>query len=96
MVLAGLAHGPVLLHHLPVGDRVDEITSKQVSSTASALVSSACYLAVVSWLTVGLTGLVATMYEQIGYSVADVVAKAVFGRADLGHRREFVSWCIWV
>ena len=35
------------------------------------------------------------MYEQIGYSVADVVAKAVFGRADLGHRREFVSWCIW-
>ena len=39
-----LAMVPVLLHRLPVGDRVDETTSKQVSSTASALVSSACYL----------------------------------------------------
>ena len=58
--------------------------------------SPACYLTVVSWLTVGLTGPVATMYEQIGCSVADVVAKVVFGCADLGHRREFVSWCIWV
>jgi len=28
---------------------------------------------------VGLAGPTATMYEQIGYSVADVMAKAVFG-----------------
>jgi hypothetical protein len=27
----------------------------------------------------GLAGHVATTYEQVGYSVADVVAKAVFG-----------------
>jgi bacteriorhodopsin len=67
---------------------LNEATSKQASSTASALVSSARYLTVVSWLTypfvyiiknVGLAGPVATMSEQIGYSVADVVAKAVFG-----------------
>ena len=40
----GLGLCPVLLHRLPVGNRVDETSSKQVSSTASALVSSACYL----------------------------------------------------
>merc|ERR1712210_322773 len=43
---------------------------------------------VISWLTypgvyiiksMGLAGNVATMYEQVGYSIADVVAKAVFG-----------------
>ena len=28
---------------------------------------------------IGLSGPTATMYEQVGYSVADVVAKAVFG-----------------
>ena len=49
---------------------------------------------VVSWLTVGLAGPAATMYEQIGYSVAHVVAKAVFESADLGHRREFVSFSV--
>ena len=32
------------------------------------------------------------MYEQIGYSVADIVAKAVFGRADLVLSREV--WCV--
>ena len=47
----GLGHGPVLLRRLPVGDQVDEATSKQASSTASVLVSSACFLIVVSWLT---------------------------------------------
>ena len=40
-----------MLRRLPVGDRVDEATNYQASSTASALVSSACYLTVVSWLT---------------------------------------------
>jgi bacteriorhodopsin len=63
-------------------------TDKQGSSTASSLISAARYLTVVSWCTypfvyiiknIGLAGPVATMYEQIGYSCADVVAKAVFG-----------------
>ena len=33
LVLVGFGHGPVLLRRLPVGDRVDEATSKQASST---------------------------------------------------------------
>ncbi len=54
----------------------------------SGLLSAARYLTVVSWLTypfvyliknVGLAGTTATMYEQVGYCVADVMAKAVFG-----------------
>merc|ERR1712099_218295 len=53
-----------------------------------SLVVSARYLTVISWLTypgvyiiksMGLAGNIATTYEQVGYSVADVVAKAVFG-----------------
>jgi len=67
---------------------LSEATSKQGSETASMLVSAARYLTVVSWCTypfvyivknIGLSGPSATMYEQVGYSVADVVAKAVFG-----------------
>merc|ERR1712027_79923 len=67
---------------------LSEATAKQASSTASSLVSAARYLTVISWLTypgvyivkmIGLSGPVATTYEQIGYSIADVVAKAVFG-----------------
>jgi len=62
-------------------------TSKQPESVRG-LVSAARYLTVVSWLTYpgvyiiknfGLAGAQATTYEQVGYSVADVVAKAVFG-----------------
>jgi len=62
-------------------------TAKQPPS-AQGLVAKARYLTVVSWLTypfvyiiksVGIAGPVATTWEQIGYSVADVVAKAVFG-----------------
>eukprot|EP00451_Oxyrrhis_marina_P003328 CAMPEP_0204253694 /NCGR_PEP_ID=MMETSP0468-20130131/2033_1 /ASSEMBLY_ACC=CAM_ASM_000383 /TAXON_ID=2969 /ORGANISM="Oxyrrhis marina" /LENGTH=278 /DNA_ID=CAMNT_0051227297 /DNA_START=49 /DNA_END=885 /DNA_ORIENTATION=- len=64
-----------------------EATARQPESVVG-LVSAARYLTAVSWLTypfvyiiknIGLAGPVATMYEQIGYSVADVVAKAVFG-----------------
>ena len=64
-----------------------EATSKQPESV-KGLVVAARYLTAVSWLTypfvyivknVGLAGAVATTYEQIGYSVADVTAKAVFG-----------------
>jgi bacteriorhodopsin len=67
---------------------LSQSTSKQPSSTAAGLVTAARYLTAVSWCTyplvymvksVGLAGATATVYEQIGYSVADVVAKAVFG-----------------
>jgi len=76
---------------------LNEATNKQASSSAASLIGAARYLTVISWCTyplvyiiknVGLSGPVASMYEQIGYSIADVVAKAVFGD-DLGHcRRE--------
>merc|ERR1711939_858918 len=64
-----------------------EATEKQAESV-KGLVVSARYLTVISWLTypfvyiiknIGLAGAVATTYEQVGYSIADVVAKAVFG-----------------
>merc|ERR1719455_2514 len=66
---------------------LNEATSKQHESV-KGLVVAARYLTVISWLTypfvyivknIGLAGTVATTYEQVGYSVADVVAKAVFG-----------------
>ena len=66
----------------------NESTSKQPSPAAASLVSAARYLTVVSWLTypfvyiinnVGLAGSTAIMYAQIEYSIADVMAKAVFG-----------------
>merc|ERR1711972_1291902 len=62
-------------------------TKKQPDSVRG-LVVTARYLTVISWLTypfvyiiknIGLAGAVATTYEQVGYSMADVVAKAVFG-----------------
>jgi len=62
-------------------------TSKQPDSV-QGLVSAARYLTVISWLTypfvyiiknIGLNGAVAMTYEQVGYSAADVTAKAVFG-----------------
>merc|ERR1712066_887855 len=65
-----------------------EATSKQPSAAVSALVANARYLTAISWLTypfvyivknIGLAGATASTYEQIGYSIADVVAKAVFG-----------------
>ncbi|CAE8586948.1 unnamed protein product [Polarella glacialis] len=65
-----------------------ESTSKQPSPAAASLVSAARYLTVLSWCTypfvymvksVGLAGPAATMYEQVGYSIADVMVKAVFG-----------------
>merc|ERR1719441_43875 len=66
---------------------LNDATAKQPDSVKS-LVVAARYLTVVSWLTypfvyiiknIGLAGTVATTYEQVGYSIADVVAKAVFG-----------------
>mmetsp|Transcript_108458 Transcript_108458/g.302472 ORF Transcript_108458/g.302472 Transcript_108458/m.302472 type:complete len:263 (+) Transcript_108458:77-865(+) len=64
-----------------------EATSKQPEAVRG-LVTKARFLTVISWLTypgvyivknMGLAGNVATTYEQVGYSIADVVAKAVFG-----------------
>merc|ERR550539_1028260 len=64
-----------------------EATDKQPEA-AKGLVVKARYLTVVSWLTypgvyiikmMGISGATATCAEQIGYSIADVVAKAVFG-----------------
>jgi len=62
-------------------------TEKQAPSVAS-LTTYARWLTIISWLTypfvyiikmVGISGVSATAGEQIGYSIADVVAKAVFG-----------------
>merc|ERR1712139_356876 len=62
-------------------------TDKQPAS-AQGLIVKARYLTAISWLTypgvyiikmVGLSGAFATCAEQIGYSISDVVAKAVFG-----------------
>merc|ERR1712070_753940 len=57
-------------------------------AAAKGLIVKARYLTAISWLTypgvyiikmVGLSGAFATCAEQIGYSISDVVAKAVFG-----------------
>jgi len=75
-----------VVFHLVYG--LGKATGKQPSDRAKYLVVRARYLTVVSWCTypavyaiksVGLAGSTATAYEQVGYSVADVVAKAVFG-----------------
>merc|ERR1712118_300883 len=63
-----------------------EASSNQAPSVAS-LTGYARWLTIISWLTypfvyiikmLGISG-VATAGEQIGYSIADVVAKAAFG-----------------
>ena len=64
-----------MLRRLPVGDRVDEATSKQVSSTASVLVSSACYVTVVSWLTYPSVYIIKIAKDTV--SVSDVVGYGV-------------------
>jgi bacteriorhodopsin len=64
-----------------------EATKKHAPSVAS-LIASARYITAISWLTypfvymlkgIGLGGSNATAFEQVGYSFADIVAKAVFG-----------------
>jgi bacteriorhodopsin len=64
-----------------------EATQTHAPSVAS-LLASARYITAISWLTypfvymlkgIGLGGSNATAFEQIGYSFADIVAKAVFG-----------------
>jgi len=74
-----------VLYELLVG--LSEATARQAPSVAS-ITTSARLLTAVSWLTypvvymvkgVGLAGSTATVLEQVGYSIADVTAKAVFG-----------------
>merc|ERR1712087_36664 len=57
-------------------------------ATVASLTGYARWLTIISWLTypfvyiikmLGISGVTATAGEQIGYSFADVVAKAVFG-----------------
>merc|ERR1711924_536751 len=66
---------------------LSEASQKQADSVAS-LTAYARWLTIISWLTypfvyiikmLGISGVTATAGEQIGYSVTDVVAKAVFG-----------------
>merc|ERR1712113_633641 len=65
----------------------DKLATTHGESVA-ALTGYARWLTIISWLTypfgyiikmLGIPGVAATAGEQIGYSVADVVAKAVFG-----------------
>jgi len=74
-----------VLFSLLIGLR--DATARQPES-AQGLIVKARYLTAISWLTYpavyiikmqGLSGAFATCAEQIGYSVSDVVAKAVFG-----------------
>merc|ERR1719405_384550 len=59
-----------------------------MTASVSSLTLYARWLTIISWLTypcvyiikmLGISGVTATAGEQIGYSIADVVAKAVFG-----------------
>merc|ERR1712230_137239 len=77
--------GCYVVNTLLVG--LSDATEKQPEA-AKGLILQAHYLTAISWLTypgvyiikmVGLSGAFATCAEQIGYSVSDVVAKAVFG-----------------
>jgi bacteriorhodopsin len=66
---------------------LQEASEKQTRAVAS-LTGYARWLTIISWCTypfvyiikmLGISGVTATAGEQIGYSIADVVAKAVFG-----------------
>jgi len=65
-----------------------DATDAPQNSSVKGLITKARYLTVISWLTypgvyiikmVGISGASASCYEQIGYSISDFVAKAVFG-----------------
>jgi bacteriorhodopsin len=75
----------VVVNSLATG--LEEATRKQAKEVQGA-VRSARWLTIVSWLTypfvylvkcVGIAGHLATTVEQVGYSIADIIAKAVFG-----------------
>jgi len=84
----GLAMIPFcyVLYELLVG--LEKATEAPHNQAAAGLIKAARTLTAVSWLTypfvyiikmVGIGGASACVAEQIGYSIADVVAKAVFG-----------------
>jgi len=64
-----------------------ESATQKLPASVGSIVRSARWLTIISWLTypcvylikTGLPGPTPTTLEQIGYSIADVVAKAVFG-----------------
>merc|ERR1712194_762572 len=67
---------------------LNEATAKQPESVKGLVFAARFFLTVILWLNfplmyiiknLGLAGAVATTYEQVGYSIADVVAKAGFG-----------------
>ena len=66
---------------------LSEATAKAAPNVAS-IIAGARYLTAISWLTypfvymlkgIGLGGSNATAFEQVGYSFADIIAKAVYG-----------------
>jgi len=65
-----------------------EDATRKMAKEVQGTVRSARWLTIVSWLTypfvymvkcVGIEGHLAETLEQVGYSIADVIAKAVFG-----------------
>lgn len=61
---------------------------RRQAANVQGLVSLARHVTVISWLTypivylvknVGISGTTATTAEQVGYTIADIIAKAVFG-----------------
>jgi bacteriorhodopsin len=67
---------------------LEAATEAPQNESAKGLITYARYLTVISWLTypfvyiikmLDISGATASAAEQIGYSIADVVAKAVFG-----------------
>jgi len=75
----------VVVNSLMTG--LEDATRKQAKEVQGAI-RSARWLTIVSWLTypfvymvkcVGIAGHLATTIEQVGYSIADIIAKAVFG-----------------
>jgi hypothetical protein len=88
-------HDPILLYRAHAGCGLERVDEQAAVSRCREPCAAARYLTVISWLAypfvyiiknVGLAGSTAIMYEQIGYSIADVMAKAVVGLAHLGHR----------
>merc|ERR1719331_3293278 len=75
----------VVVNSLATG--LEEATRKQAKEV-QGVIRSARWLTIISWLTypfvymvkcVGIAGHLATTIEQVGYSFADIIAKAVFG-----------------
>jgi bacteriorhodopsin len=75
-----------VVQNLVIG--LNDATEAAHNKAVAGLITKARYLTVISWLTypgvyiikmVGVGGATASCMEQIGYSISDFVAKAVFG-----------------